>query len=130
MIGLHRKTKDSKQPTIALINVVFLMLIFFMIAGTLAPPLDNSLTLVKTSELDPVDPPDTLVIHADGRLSLRGADLNSVDAFMQQLSDEDRSSVRVVPDRELPAKVLMRHVGEMRAAGAERVLVVSERALQ
>ena len=41
-----------KEPTIALINVVFLMLVFFMIAGTLAPPLDPDLSLIKAEDLD------------------------------------------------------------------------------
>ncbi|MEX0284735.1 MAG: ExbD/TolR family protein [Paracoccaceae bacterium] len=130
MIELPSNDRVGKEPTIALINVVFLMLVFFMIAGTLAPPLDKSLTLVRATELDPRDPPDTLVIHADGHMTLRGIELTSVEAFMERLTDDDRSAVRVVPDRDLPAKTLMGHIGEMRALGADRVLLVSERALQ
>ena len=30
---------NRREPTIALINVVFLMLVFFMVAGTIAPRL-------------------------------------------------------------------------------------------
>lgn len=37
----HRQ-KSEREPTIALINIVFLMLVFFMVAGTLAAPLDPS----------------------------------------------------------------------------------------
>ncbi len=124
------RSSGGKEPTIALINIVFLMLIFFMIAGTLAPPIDKSLSLVRTSELDPRDPPDTLVIHADGRLWLRGIELTSVEAYMERLTDDDRSAVRVVPDRDLPALRLMEHIAVMRAGGADRVLLVTERALE
>ena len=92
-----RAARRKPEPTIALINIVFLMLIFFMITGTLAPPLDKSLTLVRASDLDPRDPPDTLVIHADGRLFLRGIELTSVEAYMERLTDDDRSAVRIVP---------------------------------
>lgn len=130
MIRVTRKTSGDKEPTIALINIVFLMLIFFMIAGTLAPPLDKSVSLIKAEDLDPRDPPDTLVIHADGTLYLRGFEVTSIGAYMERLSDDDRSVVRIVPDRDLPAKTLMSHVSQMRAEGAERVLLVSERSLQ
>lgn len=124
------KDPNGKEPTIALINIVFLMLVFFMIAGTLAPPIYRDVTLVRTADLDPRDPPDTLVVRADGTLWLRGIELTSVGAYMERLSDEDRSSVRIVPDRDLPAKTLMSHVQTMRAEGAERVLLVSERVLE
>ncbi len=124
------KPSRSREPTIALINIVFLMLVFFMIAGTLAPPMDRSLSLVRAADLDPRDPPDTLVIHSDGTLWLRGIELTSVSGFMERLADDDRSAVRIVPDRELPARDLMRHVTEMRALGAERVFLVTERALE
>ncbi len=30
------RTASKREPTIALINIVFLMLVFFMVAGTLA----------------------------------------------------------------------------------------------
>ena len=42
-----RRPKTEREPTIALINIVFLMLIFFLVAGTLAQPLDSALKLVR-----------------------------------------------------------------------------------
>ena len=119
-----------KEPTIALINVVFLMLVFFMTAGTLAPPLDPDLSLIKAEDLDGRAPPDTLVVHADGRLWLRGVELTSASAFMERLPDDDRSVVRIVPDRDLPAVQLIEISDELRRGGAERILLVSERGLQ
>ncbi|WP_282091834.1 ExbD/TolR family protein [Epibacterium ulvae] len=130
MIQIKRKKNSGKEPTIALINIVFLMLVFFMIAGTLAPPLDPDLKLVQTDQLNPQNPPDTLVIHADGSLWLRNIKLTSIAAYMERLSDEDRDTVRIVPDRALPAKQLMSHVGQMRREGANHVLLVTEKALR
>ena len=66
------RATQKREPTIALINIVFLMLVFFMVAGTLAQPLDGDLDLVRTADLEGRAPPDTLVVHADGRLSYRG----------------------------------------------------------
>ncbi|WP_282095285.1 ExbD/TolR family protein [Epibacterium ulvae] len=130
MIQMKRKKNSGKEPTIALINIVFLMLVFFMIAGTLAPPLDPDLQLVQTDQLNPQNPPDTLVIRADGSLWLRTIELTSIAAYMDRLSDEDRDTVRIVPDRALPAKQLMSHVGQMRREGANHVLLVTEKALR
>lgn len=122
--------RTAREPTIALINVVFLMLVFFMIAGTLAAPMDGDLTLVKTDDLMGGTPPDTLVIHADGRLSWRGAPVESAGAFMAaQPGGGQDQTLRIVPDRDLPAKTLVQLSSELRGAGAARVLVVTERAL-
>ncbi len=119
-----------REPTIALINVVFLMLIFFMIAGTLAAPMDSNLTLVQTDMLEGRAPPDTLVVHSDGRLSWRGKAVDSASAFMTGKPENGQEqTLRIVPDRALPAEVLVRLSGELRAAGAARVMIVTERAL-
>ncbi len=124
------KPASAREPTIALINVVFLMLIFFMIAGTLAAPMDGDLTLVRTDTLEGRAPPDTLVVHADGRLSWRGEPVETAAAFMAaQPEGGQGQTLRIVPDRELPAEVLVRLSSELRAGGAARVMVVTERAL-
>lgn len=124
------RRKSAKEPTIALINIVFLMLVFFMVAGALAPPLDPSLALVKTEELDSVAPPDALVMHPDGRLSYRGDDVASVEAWLGENAPEEGAAVRVIPDRELPAAQLVDLARDLRTAGASRVVIVTERGLE
>ena len=136
-----RKTrqKTEREPTIALINIVFLMLIFFLVAGTLAQPLDSSLSLVRTADLEGRAPPDTLVVHADGRLSYRGRDVASAQAYLDlraadatQMPDSDPdapTAVRLVPDRDLPAAKLVALGRDLAAAGAGSVMIVTERAL-
>ena len=127
---MRRHQSTRREPTIALINVVFLMLVFFLVAGTVAPQLDPDLTLVQTEELEGRAPPDTLVIHADGTLSYRGTSVASPQEFAAGLSAEDRVAIRVVPDRDLPAVDLVGIAGALRAAGAERVLVVTQRGIE
>ena len=125
-----RAPSARREPTIALINIVFLMLVFFMVAGTLSRPIDKDLTLVRTADLEGRAPPDTLVVHPDGRLSFRGEDVASAEAFLGLRSEEDREVVRVVPDKALPAQTLVNLARELRVAGAERVMIVTERGLQ
>lgn len=122
----HRR----KEPTIALINIVFLMLIFFMAAATLAPPLAPDMRLVHTRDLDGRPPPDALVVHADGRLDYRGRSVRDAAAHVAQLPPDKRQNLRIVPDADLPASRLLGLVAALRAAGAGRVVMVTERGLQ
>ncbi|SFS55666.1 biopolymer transport protein ExbD [Sulfitobacter marinus] len=124
------KAKPQREPTIALINIVFLMLVFFMVAGTLAQPLDPSLTLVETRELDGQAPPNALVVYPDGRISFEGEDQADAATFVASLSEEDRETVRIVPDRTLPAAALVSLTRDLRSAGAQRVMLVTKRALE
>ncbi|MEM5519046.1 biopolymer transporter ExbD [Sulfitobacter sp. AS59] len=124
------KAKPQREPTIALINIVFLMLVFFMVAGTLAQPLDPSLTLVETRELEGQAPPNALVVYPDGRIAFEGNDQADAATFVASLSEEDRETVRLVPDRALPAAALVNLTRELRTAGAQRVMLVTERALE
>lgn len=122
--------RRPKEPTIALINIVFLMLVFFMVAGTLAPSVDGDVTLVETEELEGREPPDALVIDKTGQLRHRGAILTSTAAFLARPDSRDRTVVRLLPDRDLPAAELLRISAELRGAGVERILISTERALR
>lgn len=116
-----------REPTIALINVVFLMLVFFMAAGTLSQPLERDLALVETAELEGRAPPDTLVVRADGTLRFRGETLPDAASFW---AVERPEVARIVPDRALDARRLVAIARDLRAAGAEQVMIVAERSLR
>jgi biopolymer transport protein ExbD len=121
--------RSRREPTIALINIVFLMLIFFMAAATLAPPLEGDLRLVRTEDLEGRAPPDALVVHADGRLVYRGLPQPDAAAYVAALPEEARATLRLVPDAALPAADLLRLGEALRRAGAGRVVIVTERGL-
>ncbi|OIQ44239.1 MAG: biopolymer transporter ExbD [Roseobacter sp. MedPE-SW] len=118
-----RKKRDS---TITLINVVFLMLIFFLITSTIAPPLDSSLELVETSGLEGREPPDALILHMDGTLSFRGA-ATDPETYM---TDHGAKPVRIVPDRAVPGARLIEITGALRRLGAPSVFLVTVRSLE
>lgn len=121
--------RSRPEPTIALINIVFLMLIFFLIAGTLAPPLDRDLSLVSLHDMEGAEPPDALVLAADGALRFRGQPVEP-EGFLAGLDPEARARIRVVPDRAAPAPTLVALAGRLRAAGAGAVVIVTERVLR
>jgi biopolymer transport protein ExbD len=127
---MMRKAEPRRkpEPTIALINIVFLMLIFFMVAGTLSAPLDSDLKLVQTKDLEGREPPDALVILPDGSLNFRGQQAVSVAGYIASL--EDKTTARLVPDQNASALRLVEVAKMLRDAGAQKVMIVTERALQ
>lgn len=117
--------RSRRDPSIALINVVFLMLIFFLITGTVAPPLDPDLQLVDTAGLEGREPPDALILHADGSLSFRGQPIDAA-GYVALTGD---APARIVPDRAAPGTRLIEVSGALRRLGAPSVVLVTERAL-
>lgn len=130
----HRFARSKPEPTIALINVVFLMLIFFMVAGTLAPPVDPELKLVDTRDLEGREPTYALVLTAQGALRYRGAPVDSPAPYLSDLATqtdaEAQITARILPDRNVPAAALLDVAHALRVGGAERVLIVTEKALK
>ena len=127
MIRLPRpREARQRETTIALINIVFLMLIFFLIAGTVTPPLDREVTLISTVEAEAAEAPDALFVTADGLLRARGAE-TTVERFLTERGVAG-GTVKLAADRDLAAIRLIEVVGELRAAGVETVSVVTERA--
>lgn len=116
--------RKRAEPTIALINIVFLMLIFFMVAGSLAPPLDGRIELVDTKDLEGRAPPDAAVLLADGSLIYRGAPIDP-----EAIVAEDPAA-RIVPDKSVPAKRLIEVTRALSAAGATSVHIVTSRGLK
>lgn len=121
--------RRAPEPTIALINVVFLMLVFFLIAGTIAPPMDGEVQLVLTKELEGQAPPNALVLHEDGRVSYRGETIDPELFDFADLSTGKTKSLRLIPDRNLAASDLLKISGQFQARGAEKIVVVTERGL-
>lgn len=129
----HAPIRTKPEPTIALINIVFLMLIFFMVAGTLTPPTDPDVSLVDTSALDSREPNYALVITADGGLRYRGASVNDTTAYLSDLEfdvEEAPRIARILPDRDAPATTLLAVARDLRAGGADKVMIVTEKALK
>ena len=123
--------RRRSEPMIALINIVFLMLIFFLVAAAIAPPLDRGVALVRADRIEGRAPPDAAVIRADGTLIYRGAEIGSEAYLAARLSESaDRVALRLVPDRDLPAARLVAIAADLRRAGADEVWIVTEGSLR
>ncbi|PVB59605.1 biopolymer transporter ExbD [Labrenzia sp. 011] len=128
MIRVERKqAKRPLESTISLINIVFLMLIFFLVAGRLAPPQDPEVVLSRAETADPLPPPDALYARVDGTLHYREQPVSAEDYLLRFVTRDDTSKpvVRLAADERLQARDLLRHVGALYRAGAGRVVIVT-----
>ena len=125
--ALTQAPRPRAEPTIALINIVFLMLIFFLIAGSLAPRPDGDVALISLSEITTEPPSDALVMLADGSLRHAGATLSRADA-LTRFAETER--VRLLPDRDAPAAELVTLAQALRAASVAELVIVTERGME
>jgi len=124
-----RRTPSRRDPTISLINIVFLILIFFMVSSTLSRTSNTDLQFVQTEDLECCAGPHVLQIAADGALFANGQPIADLTQFLDTRPSTDLT-VRLVPDQELPAKEFLILIGEVRALGAKRIVVVTENTAQ
>jgi biopolymer transport protein ExbD len=122
--------RRKAEPMVALVNIVFLLLVFFLAAAALAPPLDGRVRLAEAADLVASPPPDALVLLPDGRMLYRGAE-TTPEGFLAARREGDEATVaRIVPDRALPARDLVAIAVALREAGAGEVRIVTERGLE
>ena len=114
----------KREPTTALINVVFLILIFFMVAGSLSGPADPFLEFVQVEGLVGGAPPDALFIAKDGALMLDGAPLLTIRDYAALV--EEGATARLAPDRNLAAQDLLRIVNSLQDGGIIHITIVTE----
>ena len=127
-----KKRSNPTENTIALINVVFLMLIFFLVAGTLIPPIDKELSPISTSNQESAELSNLLSIRADGALSYNGKP-TTIEAFMAAYSESnkiDDDAIRVFPDKSVQATTLVDVLNQLKNAGAKNIFIVTKRKLE
>ncbi|GAA0777456.1 biopolymer transporter ExbD [Roseibium denhamense] len=132
---INLPSKPSKRPmetTVSLINIVFLMLIFFLVAGQLSPAQDPHVTLSATETADPLPPPDALFARQDGSLYVREQEVTAADYLAQvsAIHDGQDTIVRLAADEALNAIRLLDHIGALYGAGAAKVVVVTRKGAQ
>lgn len=123
----RRRSEDDR--ILPLINVVFLLLIFFMIAGQLSatdpfevePP-------VSASAAEPGE--EEIVIHvaADGQLALDGDEVQEaamLSAVAERMQAARPGPLRLKADGDLPATELVALMERLREAGVENLTLLT-----
>ena len=120
--------RRAAENIVPMINVVFLLLIFFLMSAQIAPPDPIDVTVPdSTSEAAPLDP-NALYVGADGTLAYGGAtgDAALVDrvAALAALSDH-QGVLPLRADAALPATQLAALLPKLAAAGVDGVELIT-----
>lgn len=117
---------SEKESTIPLINVVFLMLIFFLIAGTIAPVTDVVIDPILTSIEKQVPPEEAISIRRDGTLLFRGQIIDTSEEMPKELTE--MKVLIVYPDKETDAALFLDIAIKLHQLTQRSVTMLVERA--
>lgn len=119
------------ETLVPLINVVFLLLIFFLLAGTMQPSENIAVALPEGALNDrEKDVPTTLIVEADGFIWLgdRVMDAKLSGVMMEKhLKDSNTKRVAIKADANAPADAVLELMEGLREAGVEQVTIMTER---
>lgn len=126
LLPLPRRRQNSEENVLPLINIVFLLLIFFMVAGSLHTRAPFEVSPPGTKFADESTPGNAvLAIGADGALAFAGQRLEPA-ALAARLGERDSESpLQVKADSELPASELTALLASIRSAGVTRIRLLT-----
>ncbi len=121
--------EEEFDPILPMINVVFLLLIFFMLAGALhavdtfevTPP-------TSVSETDVEDQEGLVLIGADGRLAVKGELVDETDlqlAVSDMLAERPETLIRLKADNRVDAVRVVEDMELLEAVGVERLILLT-----
>lgn len=131
--AIETNHKNSDDNLVPLINVVFLMLIFFMVAGQ-----------IRASDAVPIMPPDSLsdlkqtespasiVVSTQQGVFLNGEGINQIELSIaleklyRQAEFKEDFMVQINADFDLPVSRLQQVFKEIEKAGLTRVFLVTK----
>ena len=130
---IHPPTENHRTEVtiVPMVNVVFLLLIFFMLVGRIAPndSLDVSLPVSESGQAQS-DELTQIVIAADGRMVLNGNELDMpalIGVVTDMVTQDSTTRFELKADAKLEANRLILIMEVLRQAGVEELALVTER---
>ena len=118
------------DAVLPLTNVVFLLLIFFMLAGRMAAPSPLGVTPPHSTSRAPADQQGIEIsLAADGRVALDDQPIKDdalEKAVRQRLQQRPHTPVRLRADAGLATSRVVQMMNLLRAAGAHRLRLVTQ----
>lgn len=122
--------KEPVESVVPMINVVFLLLVFFLMSATLAPPDPVEATPPTSEQAEAsAEARAALTIAADGVVAYR--DLRGAAAIAAAAEARDATAAtpfQIRADAQAPAKRLAQTVAALGGLGVDRVAIVTLRA--
>lgn len=126
--------KRSSDWVLQLINIVFLLLLFFLVNGTIAAPPETGVEPPHSVLIAAGNPPrDAAYINQDGTWNYRQATVSleqiarqlRSDAAALGLAGETLPTLVIVADRRLKASRLVASLGELKRLGVRDISLIT-----
>jgi biopolymer transport protein ExbD len=130
---LHRTVSGAaREPDLtSLINIVFLILIFFIVAGTLRPFSARDIELTKiANDAAATAVPSRLIVDRAGKVRWAGQDIDPnqlADLVARSGKPLDGKPLTIVADGRAPGSQVLEVARQLRRAGIRQVTVMVER---
>lgn len=118
-----RPRRRPAENIVPMINVVFLLLIFFLMSAQITPPEPFAVTPPTSSAEGETPEPDTLYVSASGEMSYEGASGDAALSALTRRGTDAPLSLRV--DAGLPATTLAALLTKLSAAGVTSTQLVT-----
>ncbi|MEM1344164.1 MAG: biopolymer transporter ExbD [Pseudomonadota bacterium] len=122
----RRQRESDDERILPLINIVFLLLIFFMVVGRLSAADPFEIVPPRSaSEGQPANEPLLIAIGAEGQLALNGA-LISEEALLARIAgDQTSNEVRLKSDGRVAAARVVALIEALRGIGVASVRLMT-----
>ncbi|PQO21812.1 biopolymer transporter ExbD [Rhodobacteraceae bacterium WD3A24] len=116
--------RGVRENTVPMINIVFLLLIFFLMTAQIAPPEPLDVTPPETADADaPPDPDTALFVDAGGALSYDGR--RGEDALARIAARDAGAPLSIRADADLPGAELAALLRRLAGRGVARVSLIT-----
>lgn len=118
--------RRSSDWVLQLINIVFLLLMFFLVNGTIASQQDGQVEPPKSILIEAANPPsDAVFVTAGGAIRYFGNDV-TIQQIGQRVENRNLP-LRIVADRRLQAVRLLDVLSELRGRGFNNISLITTR---
>lgn len=132
-ISPPREDHRVEVTVIPMVNIVFLLLIFFMLVGRIVPSdeLDVSPPLSLSDQMQSGEP-IRIIVAADGRTMVDGNEVDTTalsNVIIEMLEQETEKRFQLKADAALEANRLIQIMEILRQAGVRELTLLTEHAL-
>ena len=117
--------REARESIVPMINVVFLLLIFFLMTAQIAPPEPFEVSPPESSAEGPAEARAVLHVAGTGELAFNDARGEAVFAALDGLGEAETLKLRA--DRSVPAEKIAALLGRLAGLGISKIELVSER---
>lgn len=126
LLPLPKRERDVEENILPLINIVFLLLIFFMLAGSMHTRAPFEVSPPDTANAVESNPDsDLLAVGADGELALGGTVLDDAGLRERLSQREADRPLQIKAHADVPAARLSELLALARDAGIARVRLLT-----